>query len=474
MSRQSRTLITSPVSICGVRPVRGVRRGSGHTDSPTSRKAIEQLGSSVQPLHPDWSAKCAAQPFGVPTERPTVTDGIIVRNPNRTLPTILNRELIARAESELYDIDLSRFEHVGTARRCQLSVEEIRRAESERYHRNAVLDRDGDDAVEDAGSGVHIHVATGETFRRRPPSAGGDNVPELPDSLCGPGSAHHSIPQDPLMRLPSTASPRGSCIFPCQSEEFNSKVRLCPDFRGRIDDTTSYPYRAIVKLIWGADKPGNEAGTGALIGPKHVLTAAHVFWFCDPNFGCGMKSFGSPSFKDGFGIRRYWRWFWLNDSFHNGSNVSAGNDYALVTMKEFGTYSPGCFRFASAKDGDLAALSEWGYPKPGQLCKAAPQPLSPGCAPYGACDGRLYGGIWNVHILGKKKHTFRGDFNAQEGQSGAPVYKIVSGVPTIYGVHVAGTGQVSTAKRLSKDSVATLKVAISDFPHTYWGVSCTK
>ena len=64
----------------------------------------------------------------------------------------------------------------------------------------------------------------------------------------------------------------------------------------------------------------------------------------------------------------------------------------------------------------------------------------------------------NVHLLWKNKYWFGGDF--------------VAGVPRIYGVWSKGNGQIVKAKRLRSSSVAVLKVAIADFPHTYWGTGC--
>jgi glutamyl endopeptidase len=60
-------------------------------------------------------------------------------------------------------------------------------------------------------------------------------------------------------------------------EDFRGPPQIVfpPDQRKRVTDTTGYPYTAIGQLWMSFPNGGTYAGTGTLIDPQHVLTAAH-------------------------------------------------------------------------------------------------------------------------------------------------------------------------------------------------------
>ena len=249
-----------------------------------------------------------------------------------------------------------------------------------------------------------------------------------------------------------------------------SPLYLDPDNRTRFKgERSQYPWRAFARI------DGLSPGSGVFIGPKHVLTAAHVVFDCQSPGNCVFNGKTRVYFGDG-DSRAVERLIVPDAWFFNGGAAGVNADYALIVVREDGKYSPGYFSFGTANDAEIANLRAYGFPT--ARCKDAPVELqSPSCKPWGQCGnesfsgrGELYGTSMNVWFGGGG--TITGPCQSQSGQSGSGFYYEKSGNRRVVGV-LHGTvefkgqaGQMAIAKRLGPESTAQIAWWISQFPHS--------
>ncbi len=385
--------------------------------------------------------------------------------PRTPCPTILRRDVIRAAEKGLEELDFSRFESLGQAPRRRRSATSPSRERNtlelvEARYEEACAQNDDD-------VGVFVHAASGEAFRLR-----ANVTPKRTRSMCdvagGPGSGGERglrpMPS-PRSRAVQNASTQGYSVFPPSCPAILNHIS--PDYRVHVNDTKGYPARAFVSF-----KGGGYYGSGCFVGPKHVLCAAHSVFDCIGD-SCGWRETPPPFVTDGLGISRQVVWYWIPQAWFYGDTNNINIDYALMILREHGNYSAGCFAISDNSNSDLAALLGYGRPSPAVLCGKSNHPVpffEEECEPYGFCGGDLYGTAMNVWK--KRKYWFQGDAQTQAGMSGMPWFKMINGVPRVYGVHSRGNGTVAVAKRLRSSSVSALKSVMAEFPHSYWGLSC--
>lgn len=219
---------------------------------------------------------------------------------------------------------------------------------------------------------------------------------------------------------------------------------------------------------WGA------GGSGAFIGPRTLLTAAHVViddgdddmpntlaaapakrgnsWSTDdpPENGVDANA------KYPWGLRRATWYFWPEDHERNEFRY----DYALVVLRDF-NWAPGRvgFGYQTTTWLDYKGYNMAGYPGDGQSCKHSPDP-------DGKCGGYLYKNYGNITAVGKWTGVHYID--TQPGMSGAPVYELKEDIDRrrIYWINVAecDNSDCGMAKRLRKGSFRTICRWIDIFP----------
>jgi V8-like Glu-specific endopeptidase len=221
-----------------------------------------------------------------------------------------------------------------------------------------------------------------------------------------------------------------------------------PDTRARVSvaDTTGLPHRWICRLRVPDADPRSRSygmGTGVLVGPRHVLTSAHVLVSeTDPGRTVGGRLFVQPARNGDFkpfkevGIRG-WRVDprWIVKNQRGRWQVQTRFDYGLVTLAEdVGSFKhPGLGR---------CTLAYWAAP---DICfpqteigiephKIAGQQAWSAGYPGDREPGTLHGGTGHVTVdprLGILRHTI----DTHHGQSGSPIWIKRHGMWCLVGIH---------------------------------------
>lgn len=282
------------------------------------------------------------------------------------------------------------------------------------------------------------------------------------------------------------------------SGELEDEIIGRGDSRSPVKDTTKMPYRWICQIIATVQDPAMKGGaptpfigTGLLISPRHVLTAAHTVWFqkdggvyrakqveVSPGRSRGSKPFGTYRVTGAKFPKEY-------------APVTAGScyDYALLTLDE----SIGGKRFKAIGNEPLAY---WGsglkghdtrleYVEPAALRKKAVHvvgyagdkcgflpivPFKPGdrcydgrstpgdatlkqCLKNGLAGSAQYGDkgrVLDMRSGGPAQYLIY-DADTCGAQSGAPVWMQSGGKRYLVGIH---TGAFHQAKGTCADATA--------------------
>ncbi|MEP7363006.1 MAG: hypothetical protein ABI972_07110 [Acidobacteriota bacterium] len=109
------------------------------------------------------------------------------------------------------------------------------------------------------------------------------------------------------------------------------------DTRSPVRNTTKLPYRWICQIVCRvAGQPKPAVGSGLLIGPRHVLTAAHVVWWKENN-GTVVRP-GSIEVTPGRNVKKrpFGTWKVADKKFPKEYTPGPGSchDYALLVLED--------------------------------------------------------------------------------------------------------------------------------------------
>ncbi|MEQ8816095.1 MAG: trypsin-like serine protease, partial [Thalassobaculum sp.] len=207
------------------------------------------------------------------------------------------------------------------------------------------------------------------------------------------------------------------------------------DDRTQVPDTTAFPNAAVVRIEidWDGDGSYEGWGTGAMISPDDVLTAAHVLW--NPTYGyaqnvrvipgidVGSQPFGSVNSSTLHVSEQY------QDLRTSGSQTQYQHDVGIINLGTSIGDSTGTFAIQANSGHGLigSSVTTAGYPGD----------FSGGLAQYTASGSVVYS---EYHDLIRFSDTI----DVAGGQSGSPMWVSLDGQLTAVGV-LAGAGNSSNA-----------------------------
>ena len=237
---------------------------------------------------------------------------------------------------------------------------------------------------------------------------------------------------------------------------------------------TEYPNRAygVQILRWEGLSAGYRRdgfmASAASIGPRHILTAAHVISPNGRDFrvlgaapaargaswsGEGAPPEGTANGKFPFGVRMVQWYYWPTG--WDGSKRKC--DYGLLILRDL-CWSPGWvpFRTASTTWLDYRPVGSVGSPGMSKDCADSPDA-------DGECGGYIYE-QWGSQTTAVTTNRIYHRLDVQEGQSGAPL--VMNGA--IYGTYVNSGGNWAYGKRLRVGSRQTICDWMSNWTNVCW------
>lgn len=330
-------------------------------------------------------------------------------------------------------------------------------------------DENEDQFTADADAGVLVS-ADGRVYRQK--QAGGRS-----DGHGSPAGFSHLVMNTNSEEVPGSAGGstndhgEGDSGSETSGDEFESRSILGGDGRQLIT-SSAYPWRAVGVGLY---RPGssNIRGSGAMVGPRHVLTAAHVIngngspeSLIPVVAAPGARGEGYPGNRWPFG-RRYVQWYYWPKGWGRHSGLAEIRyDYALLILDDLNV-SPGWVRFGyqSTTWMDYSDFNTAGYPGNNYQCSASPPSTN------GKCGGYMYRQFERVNAV--FPGHFYHKFDVQKGQSGSPVYWSNDSTRIIYGI-ITDSGSISNLGcRLRRGNFDALCSWISENPSSYFdNVSC--
>lgn len=229
-----------------------------------------------------------------------------------------------------------------------------------------------------------------------------------------------------------------------QREKILKRVNLGQDGRNRITETTRPPYSMFTQLTIVFDGK-SYGGSGALVGPHHVLTCGHNVYdkgrWSEKILVYPALNDNNPPFGEVKVIKAYALKDWV-------SSENKEHDLALLILNEsIGEYT-GWAGLLSIDDtrAAQALISITGYPGgPGKNCKQ----------------------MWSMsHTIKEvKPEEFDYEIDTYGGQSGSPIWINESEMPMILGVHTRGNISINSGVRISKKKFTDFLIKIISDTH---------
>ena len=198
-----------------------------------------------------------------------------------------------------------------------------------------------------------------------------------------------------------------------------------PDDRVEVKNTKKAPFKYVGRLGY---KGGAGFGTGALIGRKTVLTAAHCVYGEEANikrlrFYPGQNEMESP-FGEYEIAEIHIPPKYIAACKLKNEEERRRYDYAVVTLKKSLSEDHGYFQLG----GDGTSLDRTGI-----------ENLSLGLIGYLGSYGGMYRQASKEHFFRYESFTLRYMMDTDNGQSGSPVYRMKNGKYYIVAVHIRGS-----------------------------------
>jgi V8-like Glu-specific endopeptidase len=217
------------------------------------------------------------------------------------------------------------------------------------------------------------------------------------------------------------------------------EVVIGTDDRVQITNTRAVPWRRIVQLTITAGNGRKFLGSGALVGPRTIITAAHCVYMhsqggfvreiqCSPGRNGDQKPYGTMNGSRVWTVRGW--------TVHKNPDC----DYAAIILpRPVSQQDPGWFGFANLNDIELMSsrLNMSGYP---------------GDKPLGTqwFHGRVAKSVSDRRIFY--------DIDSMGGQSGSPVWlRRPDGKRYMVGIHTTGSPTGNSAVRINQQVFQNLR-----------------